>query len=202
MADSSIRLATDARLATEKRTRQVNGSPQQEHFQRLSPAPIGSLPLPLRAYLQSGAGSVEAAVNGSADPVAFDLAPGEDEIYRVTSLALVLVCTAAPEMDKFGNLAALATGLGLQVLGSAGEELVDLLGGQPIQTANDFAALGSVTLVDRGLSWTVHAAIAPAAPLRLEGADGERLRLTVSDDLSLLTRFRIFADGVREDELT
>lgn len=202
MGDSNILLANDKRLASEERSRSVGSATHKEHYQKFAAVPVGALPLPLRRYLKESGGSVEMAVDGSSTAVNFELAPGATEVFRVESIAFVVKLASAADFDKFGDLTALGNGLLVQTIDSDDSEIVDLLGGQAIKENFDLLSVGSLALKSGAGSDGLQAVITPAVPIRLDGAASELLRVTVQDNLTGLTRFRAFVNGVKEDTLT
>lgn len=201
MTDSNILLANQARLATKLRSRQDGGNTYLEHHQKVITDPTGPVPLVLERYLRDSDDSVELAIDGSSAAVNFDLAADSDEVLRITRVTFLMVLASAPEFDQFGDLAALTDGLLLQIRNSAGL-VVDLLDEVPIKSNNDFAALGNLAFGTLENSWVVQADWIPPVPIRLEGSDGELLRVTVQDDLTDLTRLRVMCHGAQEDTLT
>lgn len=203
MSQDNILISDASRISSDSRSRTVNGKSLTEHYQRMAEAHVGVVPLPLRSFLKTSADSIEMAVNGSSAAVSFDLAPADPAIYRVKSLILSMSLASAATMTEFGDIAALTNGLTLQMLDTDEAEIVDLLGGQPLKSNNDIAGAGwTWSYVELSLTYSIQATFTPAAPIRIEGGDGERLRCVVQDDLSALTRMRLFADGWQEDSLS
>lgn len=197
-----ILLSDASRLATESRTRSVNGATHTEHHQHVSPLPIGVVPLPLVQYLATSAPSIEMAVDGSSTSVSFDLTPTSSQIFRIYQIDLVMVLGSSGLMTSFGDQAELTNGITLDVLDSDLASIVDLFGGQPAKSNNDLVAVGDFAVVELGASYTYETIIKPAVPIRLDGGDGERVRLVVRDNLSTLTRLRACARGCLESTLS
>lgn len=204
MSRSSILLTGRQRVMSEQvtQTQLIGGSNSDVpvEVQAYNSIPVGAQPYPLATYAQTSGGSVEMAVNGSGTPVNFEIAPGSNVIWRIDRLTLVIVSNTSPSPTGFGDLAALSTGLALTVRdGVAGADLIyDLTGGQALKAGNDLAAIGDVGTNGNSITFDYDL----KAPIRLEGADDELIRCTVSDDLSGLARLRLAAIGVIESSLT
>ncbi len=197
MSQDNLLISGERRLATEKRTRSVDGVPNDEHYQHFVPTAIGAVPKLLSAYLGTSA-SPDLNVNGSSTPVAKDLTPGAAEIYRVNRVVLLIATTGSILMTSFGDVAALTNGCKLEWRNAAGV-IVDLLGGLPLKTLNDLAALFDVGIAELGASHTIRAVLDLPTPVRLDGGAGEFLRTTVQDNLTTLVRFRALALGSIEE---
>ena len=202
MSANNLLLHNDARVATEQRSRSAGGVTYLEEFQRLSSCPIGEMPLPLAVYMEAAGGSIEMAVDGSVTAAKFDVTPGVTDVFRIYSVALIMSLASAPEFTEFGNLAAIASGITIEAQESGGDTIVDLLGGQPLKSNNDLDAVGRLDVRTGAASWSLRCELALHTPVRLDGAAGERLRATVADNLSGLTRLRAFVSGVSEATLT
>lgn len=202
MSENGIRLANDHRLASEQRTRVIGGASQLVDYQEVSISNLGSQPLPLSKYM-TNASSVEMAVDGTT-PVNFDLEPSGTEIFRIEKLVLVMVLVASPTLIQFGDQTALTNGLSLKILDTDDVEILDLLDGQNIKSNNDLATIGTITRHVFSTTYTLKAVIQPSSPIRLEvpSAGAEKLRCTVSDNLSAITRMRMMALGRQEDIIT
>lgn len=196
MSRSNLLVSGDRRLATDTRSRTVGAVVYDEHFQHVIPTPLGATPVLLSAFV--GGDEPDLNVDGSTDAVEKDLAPASDAIYRVSQVALILACSAAIEMTKFGDLAALTNGLKVEWRNADGV-VADLLAGQPAKTLNDLAAVFDVGVAELGTSHTIRALLQLPVPMRLDGGAGELLRVTVQDDLSSLVRFRCHALGSTEE---
>lgn len=197
MSRSNILLATSARIATEERTRDA----EQENYQHVAPVALGAAPIFAARYLRNGADAA-LDVDGSATPVAFDLIAGAAEMLRVLGLRIVIHSATAPELTDFGDGSALTHGLTLLLLGADEAAIVDLLDGEPVKSNLDLAAVcSSFEIVAAPGSWAIVATLDFPIPLRIDGAEQERLRLTVSDDLAGLTRVRCRAFAYDEGTL-
>jgi hypothetical protein len=208
MSANGIRLANEVRLASERRARTIGGIALEVDYQEVALAHVGRQPIPLKRYLKDSdnSDSVEMRVDGST-PVNFDMTPASGEILRIEKLVLVMVLTASPTMVQFGDQAALSNGLTLKVLDNDDAVVVDLLDDEPVLSNNDLATVGELTPHLLGSSYTLKTVIVPASPIRLEETatgEFEKLRLTVSDDLSAstITRMRMLAFGRLESSLT
>lgn len=204
MSDSSLRLANDERLATHQSTRTIGGSSVLVQTQQVALAGIGSQPLPLQKYLKTSADSVEMAVDGSSTAVDFDIAPAAAEVFRIEKLVFVLSLASLPTLLEFGDIAALSTGLSMKILDGEEATILDLIDGENLKSNNDLAAVADLELLTFGASYTLRATVVPSSPIRLEYPDegAERLRVTVADNLSTITRMRCFAQGKQEHSTT
>lgn len=201
MSASNIPLSSGKLVASEQISQvELVGGTKLVEVQQLAMTPIGPACQPLQVFATNG-GSPELRVDGSATPVQFSIAPADPDIYRLDSLRLTLVTSAAIELTQFGNVAALADGILLQVYKDATLEH-DVLGGIPLRSHNDIAALFDLRIFEQVASFTLVAELDLASPIRLEGADMESLRVTVQDDLTGLVRARLAAVGVKENVRT
>jgi hypothetical protein len=109
---------------------------------------------------------------------------------------------------KFGGLSALTNGLKIQVLSSAGAEVIDFTDGQNIKTNSDFALLAGVDSIIRPAAgddmFPVRWTIDKAGDLKAEKGNFimgplSVFRITVQDDLSGITLFKAMIQGVTED---
>lgn len=196
MSQNSIRLANDHRLASEQRTRDG----VLVDYQEVAISHLGAQPLPLLKYFKNSS-SVEMAVDGTT-PVSFDVAPADAEIYRIEKLVLVASLASSPTLSEFGDIAALSNGLSLGVYDSDEALIVDLLGGEAIKNNDDLAVIGSIEAITLGATYSLRCEILLGSPVRLEAADSEKIRITVSDDLQAITRLRCTAIGRLETTLS
>lgn len=202
MSQASVQLANTARLASEERSRSVSGATVLEQYQHVIPTPIGVGPRLRTIYLAAAGGpGIEMVQDGSVTPVNFDLAPADPAIYRVSRLTLLMRLAAQPLMTQFGTLAALTNGLLVEVRDASGV-LADLLGGQPLKSNDDLATYFDLSVADLGASHTLRADWRFAFPVRLEGALGEFLRVSVRDAMAGITRMRCLAELAVETDLT
>lgn len=198
MSEANILLANSVRVASESRTR----AGIAEHFQHVAPVAVGRVPLAGGAYLTSSSPSIEMGIDGTT-PVNFDLTPASDEVIRVNRLTLVLVqASAVLDLSKFGTITALTNGVTLKVLDTDAATVADLLGGYPLKSGNGIAAIFDLDVFAQAAAYTLVGRLLLPQPVRLDGGAGERLRMTVADNLSALTRLRVRADIAYEDTLT
>lgn len=162
----------------------------REHTKAIAGVPAGSLvaaPLRLNGEV---AGSPDLNVDGSATPALFWIA-GATALLTTIARVSILLADAAIVEAGFGGLAALTNGLALDVTDDAGAALVDLTGGLALKSHADLLALGAdlrfigATMV--AVAWDL------ATPVELVA--GQRLRATVRDNLTGLTRATIVAAG-------
>jgi hypothetical protein len=197
MSRSNILLANDRRIATEVATRDGH----DEHVQLTAPIGVGALPLVAGRYFALD-GSINAAVDGATEAQNFDLQPGADEILRVHRIGFQMTMASEIDWAGFGDLGALGVGLLLQLVDADEVEISDLLG-SPLKTYADLGMIFDLTYqTNESTAFVLTGRWTLPAPLRLEGADSERLRIVVRDDLSSLPRLRFRADCSLEDTLT
>ena len=203
MSSKSLLLTSSQRLQAEEisEPEPLGGGfvTHQVLVQGINLLPVGVQPRPISAHFAAAGPSIEANVDGSVTPVTFDLAPADPDIYRIERLRLTIVATTAVGLSGFGNLAVLGQGLLLQVLNTDNVEIFDVLAGVPIQSGFDLHELGTVETVALGTEHMLIAEIVLASPIRLEAGFGEKLRLTVRDNLSTLTRVRLRGIGFVEN---
>lgn len=187
----SIPLVNGQRIDGTKITSSGAVAAWREHAKVIDGVPAGDVVVaPLRANGEP-AGSSAMNVDGSTTPAYYWIAGDGGKLTTIRRLSIVLTDAAILE-GGFGGLAALANGLALEVLATDGATaLVDLTGGLGLKSHADLLALGAdlrfvgSTMV--AVAWDL------AAPVELVA--GQRLRATVRDDLTGLTRATIVAAG-------
>ncbi len=198
MSKSTLVLANGKRIATE----QFTHDSLPAHAEHVIATPVGATPLPSTAYLVDGDDSVEMGVDGSSTAKEFTFTPADPDIYRIGRISLVMSLAALPSAVKFGNLSALTNGLLLQIVDADDNEIVDLLGGQPLKSNLDLMTLFEVELISWDSVYALRAQWKLAQPIRLEGGLGEYLLCTVQDNLSSISRMRVLVEAALETELT
>lgn len=149
-----------------------------------------------------GSGSKDLSVKGDITAVDFYLKPEAGKVYEVHRM-MMFMQDAALTFDPagFGALAILTTGLLLQVEERSDDSvLFDLLDGEALKTNGHWGTLGyDVKLDDYGGTPTDAVLLSRLSfdkfggPLTL--TDTEQFRLSVRDDLTGLTEFRITLEG-------
>lgn len=194
----TIPLVNGQRLLTTKRTGKdgIVG-----HVQGVRPITgVRAEDLLLAPLKVDGSGSPNMNVDGSSTPVYFwHLAAGEAGNPKWTTIAALTMSIsddAAVIAGGFGGLAALTTGLALELVDSTGATVVaDLTGGLGIKSHADFAMIGGdVRFADTATGVdVVSMRLDFARPIEL--AYGQRFRITVRDNLTGLTALRAFVAG-------
>ncbi len=189
---SEIVLANGRRIATHPIT--DAGSTVQRHLQRVIVEPAGEVAVALAAYLRTSGASESGAADFSSSAGTFFVAPDEGEIYRIDSLVVQMRAPSGQTCDpgKYGHLTALTAGVLLRVWDEDDGLLLDITDGQSIKTNDDWAMLGETVLGARALTCRIRFPV----PLRLEF--GERLEVTLQENLSTLERHVFFALGAWE----
>ena len=152
-------------------------------------------------FLKNAAGSRDMNVDGSSTPVPFyyEVPAGRNaEVSRVN----FTVVDGAMGYGEFGGLgAALTNGLKVEIHNSSGVTLFDFLDGFTVKVNEDFDGLAGIDTVIHPVAgddsmpvrWTISRAIPRAHGLVLDA--GQRIAITVQDDLSNLTKFRAMIQG-------
>jgi hypothetical protein len=151
-------------------------------------------------------GTPNAAVNGSATPVVYELSPPAGQIWDITKLMFYLEdATVAMTHSLFGNLTALANGVSLRVMRSADkyEQIANFKINADFSlnsfetkvsadmTSGDFGMYSSKTFGNEGESGSV---------IRLNGDANESLQVVINDDISALDLFELMAFGYFLDD--
>ncbi len=201
MSNSYIQLATGHNVAADKTTESgVAVYRQRVVAERGSTAgALGVVGAELLAKLLTldGAG-VASDMNVLGAPSAFAFIAAVDTVARVRSITLEVLNGGAYTLGAFaGDVAALAIGLTLQVIDTDGVTvLVDLLAGLTVKRAADWALAGGRLLAPFGADgYLVELDFGEllGEPLALEA--GQRIALTVQDDLTGLDLFRGMVHG-------
>lgn len=172
--------------------------------------------LPFRQYMTDdgfSTGSNDMAVNGSASYVDFSVASSQDYDIYIKSLAVIIGDGGSPALNKFGALAALATGVqwiyktsqfGEYILHEGIKTNIEF-----IRLAVDTGAIGTGTdayLADVSGGGTeksylpvidMNETYGLAWGLKLNKGTKDKLVFRVNDNLSGLTTFNIIAYGSR-----
>jgi hypothetical protein len=154
-------------------------------------------------YFRNGASKELAVAASPGSPAHFDVEVPTGELDQVTVRRVCgYIIDGATTPAKFGGLTALTNGLRVVVVDADGNDVLDFLDGETIKSNAD---IGILTGVDAPI---IPAAGDDAIPIRwtlsngvgepgLELEPGQKLRVTVQDDISDLTFFRLFAQGRR-----
>jgi hypothetical protein len=149
-------------------------------------------------FLEESGGSPDMTVNGS--PTKYYLAAPAEQLYHVASVQIQIADATWVE-DGFGGLAALSTGVGIEVEDLDGTQLIDFTAGNNIKTFADFGYLAGAqvaTAISTGgtnkfglVEWNLESG---GAFLSLTA--GQRLVFTINDDLTGLVTFQALVQGV------
>lgn len=169
----------------------------------------GSGPVPLyrTRHLRDAAGSIDAAIDGSAatgTPTEFFAGPPSGEIWRVTRL-LVFIQDTKIIAQQYGNQGILPVGVKLYVANDD-VDLIDLLDGETVTVSAKWAAYcfdAQVMAWGAGdefltVRWTFTKA---GVPIRLIGNKRERIAVYIADNLSGLASHEFIIQGYREGEV-
>lgn len=198
----NLPLVNGTRLLTRSRTRGSLVAHAQAVFVVAGVRAEDILLAPLKL---DGSGSSSLNVDGSVTAQRFWYTAPADKWTTIRALTMAISDDAAVIAGGFGGLAALATGLALEIVRAPiGEEvpdasgmtvLADLTGSLGIKSHADLTAIGAdVRFADTASGVdVVSARLEFATPIEL-GA-GHRFRITVRDDLTGLTALRAFVAG-------
>lgn len=153
------------------------------------------------------AGNTEMSVDGSVTPVAFQAIVPSGKQWKIERVNMYLL-DGGIRHDRFAGLAGgLANGLRFTAVDADNTtELIDFLDGQPILINAHFTKLAGVDNMLVGIAggddqiqirWTMSKS---GAPLLLTA--GQRLSVTVQDDLTSITSMSALIQGVVEDSET
>ncbi len=156
-----------------------------------------------------GSGTKNAVGDYSSSATKFLIKPPSDETFIIERLIVSVEDGGSFDAAKYGNGITLTNGMHVheEVNGVQKLDLIDAGGGQTIKTNADWGALcydadvktwgtGNQVLLVR---WTFSKA---GAPVRLDGAIGEELTITLNDDFSALVDHRFMAQGTRRFPFT
>jgi hypothetical protein len=161
-------------------------------------------PLPYAFTVLGATGRVgtrNAAVDGAAPNVIFDLRPPTGHIWDVTRMLFYIEGnTAAIAQDLFGNLAALTNGVVLRVRRSAAlyEHVANFKNNLEFQINSwEFEIIANMTAPAVALRATKVFGNEQnmGSMVRLNGTDGERLEVIVADDIDALDLVKFHVEG-------
>lgn len=149
--------------------------------------------------------SPEMNIDGSVTPVNFDYVVPAGKVLWVERVNFVVI-NESMVADSFFGIADLANGLSIKVLSASDDVLIDFYDGLTIKTMVDFCNLAgadagnfvnenAIAHDTANVRWTIAKA---GEPMMLTA--GEKFRITVSDDISDIERFRAMVQGVLVDE--
>jgi len=136
----------------------------------------------------------DAAVNGSSTPVDYLVQPGATEVWLLYRLLMVGLGTGTILNTNFITIAGLSTGIGIKFANDTTDPLVDILDGLPIKTNDGLAGFGfdarqnefGATAKSVSLRYSFFLEN-NNRPILLSGFRGDRLVVTINDNLSTLT---------------
>ena len=147
-------------------------------------------------YLKDS-GDPEMNVDGTVAKIYEYVVPADKAL--VIARLNILMVDATIEPDKFGGLAALTNGLTIEALSPSDAVLKDYCNGVPIKATSEFIALaGEGFQVDKqgaaldqlAVRWTL-----AKAGNEVLMTEGYKFRVTVQDNLSTITKFRMMLQG-------
>ena len=152
---------------------------------------------PINRYLRESGGSEDMTVNGSATPVEFDYThPGA--VLSVHRMLGLIQDTGNFDAEDYGALGApLSNGMTFE-LDRADEDPVDLLGDRPIVTNAGWGALCydvNFITVGQGDNYALVRWTFTQSGIEIVLAPGDRLVMTVNDDLTGLVHHRWMIQG-------
>lgn len=172
-----------------------------QKYQRILNEELGPVKSFLLEYLDAtgdGTGSRDWSVNGSGAAVVRKFVPASNKIARIHQITLVVVATAGFDPDKFGDLAALTNGI--KLIATISTTAYDLDGGYRPKTNAELAAVlpeaNYMAMASKYIG--VFSRKFHGHPLRLLGENGDKLELTVQDNLSTLGDSYAFVGGAWE----
>ena len=169
------------------------------------------VPAPIYEYLSStGKGASTGGTNavgdystatGSSGEI-FHITPGSTEVYRINRMMVHVQDTGAFAAEEYGNLSALTNGVQVRVQSDTGT-IIDLTAvnvktnAQWGRTSYD-VRVDTWSVGDEFLSarWTFAKA---GYPLRLSGANSERLEVYLQDSCTGLVAHNFYVNGYKED---
>lgn len=146
-------------------------------------------------FLRSG-GSADMNVDGSVTPVKFQAVP---TVPVSLERLCVQIVDGGISPTKFAGLTALTNGIEVLIVTAAGATVIDFLDGETIKKNADWTFLaGTDNPIDAAagddqlqVRWTVSKGL--GAPLELNS--DRIIQMTVQDNLTEITEFRILAQG-------
>lgn len=194
--DYTIQVVSNAGMSIGHHIRVVNSAADRYYFGAITniAGAVITLDTPVDFTYLTGSevtfGSTNMAVNGSITPVHFHLRTGSPSIpssVDITRLIITCTCDSAVDLNKFGNLPALARGIVFRTQNS--------------HQYNIFNAKTNKDLVGFCYDWTPYQASNPA-----QAVDGFSMRLTFGGPSKLGVVLRVVADGqlgmLIQDDLT
>ena len=148
-----------------------------------------------------GTGSKDANVNGVVTPVPFIIAPPAGETYLIARMLVHIEDNANFLASNYGGVSTLANGVSIKVEDSSGV-IMDLCDGHDIQSLShwgmmcydlDYVEFGSGNNF-ANVRWTFEKG---GEPLELKGDLGQKLVVTINDDLTALVEQHFFVHGRR-----
>ena len=154
--------------------------------------------LPLYHWLRETGGSRDASVNGAITPVVFEWESIEDHAY-INRMIVSIVDAGTFDATLYGNRIELPNGILVEVIENG--IVTDLTEGEPITSNSEWSAMCyDFHYIDIGtgdnvavIRWTFARAGHP-----LELNKGDKLRVTIQDDLTGLTAHYFQLQGWQE----
>ena len=162
----------------------------------------GELPDLFNLHLDTngdGTGNKNANGNYSAVETRFTRAPGAGKILRIHKLIVAIEDSLGFSTSKYGNIAALTAGIGVEITGD-NRDTIDLLDGLQIKSNGDWAHNSfDVTLKEWGtgdellvVRWDFGKF---GAPIRLIGSSNDAFEVILNDNLTGLIGHHFMLQG-------
>ena len=145
-------------------------------------------------FLRESGNTINMNINGSPTPIPFEIEVPSARQYHLWSLSLIILASNVAPLRFGGISGGLANGLLIQAIDDDGSTVLrDFLDGETIKTNTDFSIFAgeNVETDTDGVGtdavrvlWNLKDS---GGPLRL--IEGQRLRVTVQDNLLALTKF-------------
>jgi hypothetical protein len=149
--------------------------------------PVEVVHTSIEKFTKSG-GGVNMAVNGSSTPVVFTIAPASGKLWRIVSLTAVLEDAGSVLSTTFGAITALTNGVLIEsVLSSTTRAVSNLKNNADFVGLLHEHAVGGTVDGWFGTADIYIGTLSFKVPFRLSGTAGDKLQVTVRDDLTGLT---------------
>lgn len=151
----------------------------------------------------NGTGTINANGNYSGAADIFYIQPLSTDVYRISSLTIQIEDSLNSfDTNTYGGATALSNGITLRVVNDS-QTVLDVAGGQTINDNAEWLSLAKESQLLQGQSTGEVLRLfidfdGYGQQIRLDGANNERLELTVNDDLTGLLSHTFFVRGYKE----
>ena len=176
-------------------TTTVNGA-REEFDVNISPRP-GDF---RSAFVVDSSGSNELNINGST-PVEFNVVPNTGKIYVVQTLVLTIIDTGI-KFNKFGGIAALSNGVKIEFQ-EGGNSIIGLAESPFVRNSQFYEGGLSPEIQTEETDIFIamfNFAVQAGTTLELADARSDFVRVTVQDNLTSLSNFKMIVHGYEVDE--